>query len=481
MLADAEDDDPSAADVEVVLLEMLQKSREPEFRNRIREVLAATPKARANPRTFRAALTLEIQAPLLERLGLPPNADGQDRLRHVLQRRIVEGNLRLQILALDLQELLEIDDLPDLETEAEEFLASKVGDTSMRCSDGALDRACRNRISQEQCAGALSTICAERLQQWLDSGCMSTPSIMSLLVMAKIGLSTDVLSGGGCGAPDVNEVLAVPVLMTPTAEDFFQTFVLPGRPAVLCGCFSESEAFPPLTHFPDFAHLRARCGHRRVPVKSIAHDDREGRPVFVSDPGLRLPLGALLGAIETHEREGMRMPFYLGKVPLRAELPELAKEIDDAPTCPQRLYGECFGELKPEGVYTYLGCGRNTTPVHFDAHENLCLCLCGSKRVWCYPPSDARYLYPVNDFTRSAVVPFIRNLGELTEELQETYAHSALAHPVEVMLSAGDMLYLPSCWWHCFEGSQDRNMILNWWFDLHPEKRALAALGDVTQ
>jgi len=169
---------------------------------------------------------------------------------------------------------------------------------------------------------------------------------------------------------------------------------------------------------------------------------------------------------------GARVPFYLGKLPLRAELPELAEELERAPACPQRLYGTCFGELKPEGVHSYMGCGRNTTPVHFDAHENLLLCLCGRKRLWLYPPSDARYLYPANDFTRSAVVPFTR-LEELPEDLRETFALAAEAGPLEVELSAGEMLYLPACWWHCVEGSQDRNMILNWWFALHPEKLAL--------
>ena len=32
-------------------------------------------------------------------------------------------------------------------------------------------------------------------------------------------------------------------------------------------------------------------------------------------------------------------------------------------------YSSCFGDLLPEGVLTYFGCGRNTTSVHYDAHE----------------------------------------------------------------------------------------------------------------
>ena len=59
-------------------------------------------------------------------------------------------------------------------------------------------------------------------------------------------------------------------------------------------------------------------------------------------------------------------------------------------------------------------------------------------------------------------------------ELRSLYPELARARPVEVNLVAGDMLYLPMCWWHCVEGSRERNMILNWWFEPHPEKRARA-------
>jgi ribosomal protein L16 Arg81 hydroxylase len=40
----------------------------------------------------------------------------------------------------------------------------------------------------------------------------------------------------------------------------------------------------------------------------------------------------------------------------------------------------------------------------------------------------------------------------------------------QVRLVAGDVLYLPACWWHCVEGSAERNMILNWWVDRHPRE-----------
>jgi len=193
----------------------------------------------------------------------------------------------------------------------------------------------------------------------------------------------------------------------------------------------------------------------------------------VTDPELKLPLAAFLDSIAEYGRGGGRMPFYLGKVPLNKELPELAQEIANAPSCPQRIYGRCFGSLIPEGVFTYFGCGRNTTAVHFDGNDNLLLCLSGTKRLWLYPPSEARHLYPCNDFSRSAAVPFA-DWEDLSEELRGKFPLLQQARHFEVQLGAGDMLYLPSCWWHCVEGSEEPNLILNWWFGLHDEKKELA-------
>mmetsp|Transcript_27292 Transcript_27292/g.78416 ORF Transcript_27292/g.78416 Transcript_27292/m.78416 type:complete len:508 (+) Transcript_27292:38-1561(+) len=470
-----EDDDPPAEQLEEALRDVLRRSREPAARQRLGRDVVAAAAGSAEARARLAPLALELQAPALERLGLPAGEEGAERLRHAVHRRIAEGHQLLEPLALEARALIDVAEWPDQEMEAEEFMAMKVEETDSRCEGGELSRRCSSLLARELDRGSLPEATVDYLRQLLDAGEVPAPAVMSLLVMAKIGLPLSAMK-----ASPALEWKEVPVLQAPSPAALFREHVLPSRPAVLRGCFNDQN-FSPLDNFPNFAWLREKCGRRRVPAKSYVHDDQAGRPVFLGDPCLRLPLAAYLGMVEAHEREGARVPFYLGKLPLRAELPELADAIEQAPCCPQRLYGSCFGELKPEGVHTYLGCGRNTTPVHFDAHENLLLCLCGRKRLLLYPPSDARCLYPANDFTRSAVVPFVQP-QDLPEDLQEMFALAAGAAPMEVELTAGDMLYLPVCWWHCVEGSQDRNMILNWWFALHPEKLALAQSGsDGTQ
>ena len=114
-------------------------------------------------------------------------------------------------------------------------------------------------------------------------------------------------------------------------------------------------------------------------------------------------------------------------------------------------------------------------PTHFDPYENLLMCVSGTKRLWLFPPADAPSLYPIPgraDASRSAAPPFKRH-AELPSAMRDAYPRLAGARPLEVRLAAGDLLYLPACWWHCVEGSRERNMILNWWFRLHADKVAL--------
>ena len=45
------------------------------------------------------------------------------------------------------------------------------------------------------------------------------------------------------------------------------------------------------------------------------------------------------------------MPYYLGKVPLRAELPELAEEVNAAKTSPQQAVG--LRRRLCDGIFSY--------------------------------------------------------------------------------------------------------------------------------
>ena len=326
------------------------------------------------------------------------------------------------------------------------------------------------RLQRALVSGKVSQASADFLRARLaseeGSSGRSPTCVRSMLKMAEVGLPLPTLAGRDTSV----QTCSVHTTM-PSAASFWTEHVLPSRPAILRGLVSEAN-WAPMRDFADFSYLRKLCGHRRVLAKSLALNDTKGRSVFVADPELEIRLSAFLEAVEQAEAQQRRCPVYLGKVPLRTELPELNGVIMDAGTPPVDALKDCFGAPLPQGLFTYFGCAGNVTATHFDESENLMLCLYGTKRLWLYPPSDADSLYPAakQGGTRACAPPF-QTYEELPEWLRATFPRFAGARPIEVNLVAGDILYLPACWWHCVEGSWERNMIINWWMDLHPQKR----------
>ena len=78
-------------------------------------------------------------------------------------------------------------------------------------------------------------------------------------------------------------------------------------------------------------------------------------------------------------------------------------------------------------------------------------------------------MYPVGlpGISNSAVPAWV----EHTDELKQRYTMLDKTHPVEVTITAGEMLYLPIFWWHGVTAGIDRNMILNYWFEMHITKK----------
>ncbi|CAJ1327196.1 unnamed protein product [Effrenium voratum] len=460
--------------------ELLERYRNSTFQAALKQAYAACARQRLPLQAALGPLVLQVQKPILEKYGLPGSPQGVELMKHGVQRRICEGSRRLQDLANAAREALGIEQLPSREVSAEEQLAKSADDTAARfgATKTQLRDQCLELLDQATAKGTLPKASARFLHELLDDEA-PVPSVLCLFRMAQLGVEARLLRGSGVPKE-------VPVLQEAPSCEELRSYVLSGTPVVVRGAFVADKGFGPAKALPDFDFLRKKCSHRRVLVKSLGFQDASGRAQFMTDPELKLPFAAYLDAVEACEEGGRAMPYYMGKVPLRAELPELAEEVEGASTSPQKEYGSCFGELLPEGVFTYFGCGRNSTSVHYDCHENLMVCLCGQKRLWLYAPGDARYVYPISkdrgsstDFSRSSILPF-RRFGDLSPGDQARYPLLGAAAPLEIQVGPGDLLYLPACWWHCVEGSDDRNIILNWWFALHPDKKRRAFQEDST-
>jgi hypothetical protein len=398
---DTNDTDLSAEQCTSLLQDLLRKYAEPEFR----AMLDETQRSLKGPAesglsepiwAHLAPRLLRVQAPVLAKYGLPPSPTGVELMKFAIHRRIAEGATELQPLANEARRVLGLQPLPKTRMQRVEDLLAQMAEITSHAD--AISRrteitshadaiSCRTEITSRidtinrvhpiggrpKACGAVHVALDAKLQAARTSGKLAppatallesivahlSPSLASCLVaMATAGLPVAALRSVAAADVSTDPLRApsralheVHVLHSlPTAAAFFTAHVLPSLPAVLRGVVN-AQTFPPMANFPNLGYLRRRCAHRRVPVKSLALEDQEGRPVFVSEPSLddrgdlldslislistdlhrsppspqvsdpeiKMPLVGFLSAVEESEASGKRCPFYLGKVGLHTD------------------------------------------------------------------------------------------------------------------------------------------------------------------
>jgi len=120
-----------------------------------------------------------------------------------------------------------------------------------------------------------------------------------------------------------------------------------------------------------------------------------------------------------------------------------------------------WGSLTTNSLF--VGVRGVITPAHYDEQENLFAQIYGRKRFILFPPSDyeCMYPYPLNHPNDRQSQVNIHN-PDLT-----TFTNFAFATPHEAVIHPGDVLYVPSYWWHHVI-SLDDSISVSWWFLMQP-------------
>lgn len=95
-------------------------------------------------------------------------------------------------------------------------------------------------------------------------------------------------------------------------------------------------------------------------------------------------------------------------------------------------------------VFSFFGCRGSTTPLHYDIDmgDVLHTVIRGRRRVRLFPPQDSALLYRHPCTVRSYV--------DLDTPELERFPALRYARGYEVILEAGQTLYMPAGWWHEF-------------------------------
>ncbi|XP_055719902.1 bifunctional peptidase and (3S)-lysyl hydroxylase JMJD7 isoform X2 [Salvelinus fontinalis] len=247
----------------------------------------------------------------------------------------------------------------------------------------------------------------------------------------------------------------VPCLEQPLSPlEFYREWIGPNKPCVIRNAFSH---WPALSKWNP-SHLREVVGSKviSVAVTPNGYADAVNRDRFVMPEERLMTFSSLLDVVEGKvESRGV---FYVQKQcsNLTEELPELTGDVEaHIPWMSEAL-------------------------VHKDHYENLYCVITGEKHFILLPPSDRPFIpyehyqpavyrqredgdFDVVDVADSDKVPWIP-LDPLKPDL-ELYPDYRLACPLHVTVKAGEMLYLPSLWFHHVRQSHGC-IAVNFWYDM---------------
>ncbi|CAL8303281.1 unnamed protein product [Boreogadus saida] len=267
---------------------------------------------------------------------------------------------------------------------------------------------------------------------------------------------------------------SVPYLELPPAPlEFYRDWIGPNKPCIIRNAFNH---WPALSRWsPDY--FREKLGSKviSVAVTPDGYADAVSDGRFVMPEERSMTFSSLLDVIEGKvEQPGV---YYVQKQcsNLTEELPELTADIEeDIPWMSQAL------GRSPDAVNFWMGEASAVTSLHKDHYENLYCVISGEKTFILLPPTDRPFipygLYPpavyrqaadgrfeVDEQTDAEKVPWIP-LDPLDPDL-ERYGSYRGARPLLCRVAAGEMLYLPSLWFHHVRQSQGC-IAVNFWYDM---------------
>eukprot|EP00052_Salpingoeca_macrocollata_P019536 m.162301 g.162301 ORF g.162301 m.162301 type:complete len:499 (-) comp20999_c0_seq4:42-1538(-) len=200
--------------------------------------------------------------------------------------------------------------------------------------------------------------------------------------------------------------------------------------------------------------------HRGNDSKSDKSDTAPRAPMFSGDSAVRESVqmrlstfAALLQAEahqQAHELLGLGLHYYLAQCALCSQDPALPAVL---PELWQDVTRPGWAASQFVLVNAWVGAGSTTRSApHYDANNNILLCLHGCKRVRLISPQHTVRLGANPVYALSPNHCSLAAFDTVPLELQ-----------MEAELRAGDALFLPEGWWHQVD-SEPFTMAVNFWF-----------------
>ncbi|XP_065834269.1 bifunctional peptidase and (3S)-lysyl hydroxylase Jmjd7-like [Oscarella lobularis] len=263
----------------------------------------------------------------------------------------------------------------------------------------------------------------------------------------------------------------VPVIdAPPTPLAFYREWIAPNKPVLVRNAFNH---WPALSRW-SIDSLRARIGEKivTVAVTPTGYADAIAKNRFVMPEERRMRFAHFLDILaDPTLDDGI---FYVQKQNsnLTDEFRDIFADVDAEIDWASIALGR-----RPDAVNFWMGDGRAVTSMHKDHYENLYCVVAGEKTFVLHPPTDAPFIpykyykpgvykkcgdgFEIVDCVDETDVPWIC-VDPLRDNSESIYGK---ARPITCTVKAGEMLYLPSLWFHHVRQSHG-SIAVNYWYDM---------------
>ncbi|XP_059663098.1 lysine-specific demethylase JMJ32 [Cornus florida] len=278
----------------------------------------------------------------------------------------------------------------------------------------------------------------------------------------------------------------------PTPLQFLRNFVSPNKPCIISAA---TLHWPAITAWSSDSYLLRSLSSATVSLHlspTGAADSLALHPssslCFASAHVQPMPFPLALRAIYNSNPDSKFVAYAQQQNDcFRSEYSSLAGDCDSHIPWATEALG-CL----PEAVNLWIGNHHSETSFHKDHYENLYAVVTGEKNFLLLPPTDVHRMY-IREYP-AAHYCYSQDTGEFTLELEDPVRYVPWCSvnpypspetrdremsefplyfkgpkPFECTVKAGEILYLPSMWFHHVRQSPDsrgRTIAINYWYDM---------------
>lgn len=236
---------------------------------------------------------------------------------------------------------------------------------------------------------------------------------------------------------------SIPRIPAPSLSVFEREYVRRSQPVVITGVVERWPAFKRWSA----AYLRQKLGQIEVPVGRL----NDGK--VWTDEVRHITYDTMTfdrGVSLVYSNNGQHPAHYLA-AQLRGQLKRL---LDDDVVRPQYCRRTPLSRSR-----LFVAASGMVSPMHRDFPENLFAQVAGRKRFVFIPRSESACVYPYplfSDLPQASPVD-----AEFPD--YDRFPELRRAHPITVEVEPGDLLFVPSRWWHQVR-TLESSLSINWWW-----------------